>query len=141
MRHLKSGRKLSRNTSHREALMRNMVTSLLKFERIQTTLPKAKELRKVADQVITLVKRGDLHAQRQVRRIVREKSVFQKLFKEHRDKVMDRMGGYTRIYRLKNRIGDGAQLSIIEMVYAPERQASTKKKKKKEKEAKEAAKA
>jgi len=131
MRHLKAGRRLSRNTSHREAMMRNMVTSLLKYDRIKTTLPRAKELRKLAEHIITLVKRGDLHAQRQVRQIVKEKKVIQKLFKEQRDKVLNQMGGYTRIYKLGNRIGDGSPMSLIEMSYAPEKKAAPKKTKKK----------
>ena len=116
MRHRKSGNRLSRTTSHRQAMVRNMVTSLLEHERIVTTTPKAKEIRKVADRMITLAKRGDLHARRQALSVIRDKKVVAKLFNELKDEYMDRNGGYTRIIRTGNRLGDAAPMAIIELV-------------------------
>ena len=116
MRHRKAGRRLGRNSSHQEAMMRNMVTSLLDHERIVTTTPKAKELRRLADKMITLAKRGDLHARRQVLAVVRSKKVVDKLFTKLKDEYMDRNGGYTRIIRTGNRAGDAAAMAIIELV-------------------------
>ncbi len=116
MRHRNSGRKLSRNTSHRKALLRNMVTSLLDHERIQTTDAKAKELRGVADRMITLGKRGDLHARRQALAVIRDKDVTAKLFSELADRYRERPGGYTRIIKAGRRAGDAAPVSIIELV-------------------------
>lgn len=116
MRHKKAGRRLGRTTPHRKAMMRNMVTSLLEHERIVTTTPKAKELRKLADQMITLAKRGDLHARRQALSVIRDKKVVDKLFSQLRDEYMDRNGGYTRILRTGNRNGDAAAMAIIELV-------------------------
>ena len=116
MRHRKSGNRLSRTTSHRQAMVRNMVTSLLEHERIVTTTPKAKEIRKVADRMITLAKRGDLHARRQALSVIRDKKVVAKLFDELKEEYMDRNGGYTRIIRTGNRLGDAAPMAIIELV-------------------------
>jgi large subunit ribosomal protein L17 len=116
MRHLKSGRQLSRNSSHRWALMRNLITSLLREEKIQTTDPKAKELRRWVDRVITLGKRGDLHARRQVLSIVFDKAVVKKLFDTIGPRFKDRPGGYTRIIKLGIRHGDAAQMAQIELV-------------------------
>jgi large subunit ribosomal protein L17 len=116
MRHLKSGRQLSRNSSHRWALMRNLITALLREEKIQTTDPKAKELRRWVDRVITLGKRGDLHARRQVLAIVQDKAVVQKLFDTIGPRFKDRPGGYTRIIKLGVRHGDAAQMALIELV-------------------------
>ena len=116
MRHKKAGRRLGRTTPHRKAMMRNMVTSLLEHERIVTTTPKAKELRMLADQMITLAKRGDLHARRQALSVIRDKKVVDKLFSQLRDEYMDRNGGYTRIIRTGNRTGDAAAMAIIELV-------------------------
>jgi large subunit ribosomal protein L17 len=116
MRHGKSGRKLGRTKSHREAMLRNMVTSLLKYEKITTTDAKAKELRKVAEQMITLGKRGDLHARRQALSFVRDKEVVGKLFDELSLRYRDCAGGYTRIVKTGNRTGDNAPVSIIEFV-------------------------
>jgi large subunit ribosomal protein L17 len=96
--------------------MRNMVTSLLEHERIVTTTPKAKELRKLADKMITLAKRGDLHARRQALAVIRSKEVVDKLFTKLKDEYMDRNGGYTRIIRTGNRNGDAAPMAIIELV-------------------------
>jgi len=116
MRHLKSGRQLSRNSSHRWALMRNLITALLREEKIQTTDPKAKELRRWVDRVITLGKRGDLHARRQVLSIVYDKTVVKKLFDTIGPRFKDRPGGYTRIIKLGIRHGDAAQMAQIELV-------------------------
>ena len=116
MRHLKSGRQLSRNSSHRWALMRNLITALLREEKIKTTDPKAKELRRWVDRVITLGKQGTLHARRQVLGIVQDKSVVRKLFDTLGPRFKDRPGGYTRIIKLGLRRGDAAQMSVIELV-------------------------
>jgi len=118
MRHLKSGRQLSRNSSHRWALMRNLITALLREEKIRTTDPKAKELRRWADRVITLGKRGDLHARRQAASIVRDKAVVRKLFDTIGPRFKQRPGGYTRIVKLGLRRGDAAQMAVIELVAA-----------------------
>jgi large subunit ribosomal protein L17 len=116
MRHQKSGRQLSRNSSHRWALMRNMITSLLREEKIKTTDPKAKELRRWVERVITLGKRGDLHARRQVLSIVYDKTVVKKLFDTIGPRFKERPGGYTRIIKLGVRHGDAAQMALIELV-------------------------
>lgn len=118
MRHLKSGRQLSRNSSHRWAMMRNMITALLREEKIRTTDPKAKELRRWVERVITLGKRGDLHARRQVLSIVTEKAVVKKLFDIIAPRFKERPGGYTRIMKVGIRRGDAAPVSIIELVDA-----------------------
>ena len=116
MRHQKAGRKLNRNSAHRKALFRNMVTSLLDHERIHTTDAKAKELRGLADRMITLGKRGDLHARRQALSVIRDKEVTAKLFGELADRYRDRPGGYTRVIKLGHRAGDAAPQSMIELV-------------------------
>lgn len=116
MRHSKTGRRLGRTTSHRIAMFRNMVTSLLNHERIITTDAKAKEIRSVAEKMITLGKRGDLHAQRQAAAYIREKSVVTKLFATLAPRYKERAGGYTRIIKLGQRQGDAAPLSVIELV-------------------------
>jgi len=116
MRHNNSGRRLGRTTSHRIAMFRNMVTSLLNHERIVTTDAKAKEIRSVAEKMITLGKRGDLHAHRQAAAYIREKSVVTKLFSTIAPRYKDRAGGYTRIIKLGQRLGDAASLSVIELV-------------------------
>ena len=116
MRHLKSGRQLSRNSSHRWALMRNLVTALLREEKIQTTDAKAKELRRWVDRVITLGKRGDLHARRQALAVVQDKAVVRKLFDSIAPRFKDRPGGYTRIIKIGIRRGDAAPVSMIELV-------------------------
>ena len=120
MRHLKSGRKLNRTSSHRWALMRNMVTSLLRDEKIRTTDPKAKELRRWVDRVITLGKQGTLHARRQVLAIVQDKAVARKLFDTIAPRFKERPGGYTRIIKIGWRRGDAAPISLIELVGASE---------------------
>lgn len=116
MRHGKSGRRLGRTTSHREAMFRNLVTSFLSHEKITTTDAKAKEIRSVAEKMITLGKRGDLHALRQAASYIREKSVVTKLFSAIAPRYKDRSGGYTRIVKLGIRQGDAAPISIIELV-------------------------
>src|SRR5262245_42334479 len=116
MRQLKSGRQLSRNSSHRWALMRNLITALLREEKIQTTNPKAKELRRWVERVITLGKRGDLHARRQAAAIVQDKAVVKKLFDAIGPRFKERPGGYTRIIKLGIRHGDAAQMALIELV-------------------------
>jgi large subunit ribosomal protein L17 len=116
MRHRKTGRKLGRTSSHRTAMMRNIVTSLLDMERIVTTVPKAKEVRRVAEQMITLGKRGDLHARRQAMSYIQSKAVVAKLFDQLSNQYADRQGGYTRIIRTGTRLGDAAPMAIIELV-------------------------
>jgi len=116
MRHNKSGRKLGRNSGHRNAMMRNMVTSLIEHGRITTTDSRAKELRKLVDRMITLGKRGDLHARRQASQVIRTRQVLAKLFDQVGPRFKDRPGGYTRIIKLGNRLGDNAPQSIIELV-------------------------
>lgn len=122
MRHNNTGRKLGRNASHRNAMFRNMVTSLFEHGKVETTDAKAKELRRVAERLITLGKRGDLHARRLVLAYVRSKEVVAKLFTEISPKFAERPGGYTRIVKLWNRRGDNAPVSMLELVqeaYAP----------------------
>ncbi|CAK8710980.1 MAG: 50S ribosomal protein L17 [Candidatus Electrothrix sp. AW2] len=116
MRHKKAGRKLNRSASHRSAMMRNIVTSLLEHERISTTVPKAKEARRVAEKMITLGKRGDLHARRQAMAFIRSKDIVAKLFDELSEQYADRQGGYTRIIRTGVRPGDAAPMAMIELV-------------------------
>jgi len=116
MRHRKSGRKLGRTTSHREAMFRNMVTSLFEHERIVTTTPKAKEARSIADKMITLAKKGDLHAKRQALSYIRSKDIVAKLFDVIQLKFTDRNGGYTRIIQAGVRRGDAAPMAILELV-------------------------
>jgi len=121
MRHRHKGRKLNRTTSHRKALLRNMVTALLDIEQIETTDAKAKELRSITERMITLGKRGedDLSARRQALRVIRSKKIVAQLFNELGPRYADRPGGYTRIVKVENRRGDGAHLSIIAMVKEP----------------------
>lgn len=130
MRHQKSGVKLNRTSSHRKAMFRNMVTSLLKHDRIRTTDAKAKELRRWADHLVTLAKRGDLHARRQAMSIVREKDVVHKLFEEAPKRFGTISGGYTRIIKVGLRPGDAASMSMIELVDAGDHKAPKKAKKK-----------
>lgn len=116
MRHLKSGRKLGRTTAHRKALFRNMVTALIRSERIRTTLAKAKELRGHVEKTITLGKKGTLHAKRLARKVVHEKDAFVKLFGPLSERYAKRNGGYTRIIKIGNRRGDDAPMAFIELV-------------------------
>ncbi|MBN2361110.1 MAG: 50S ribosomal protein L17 [Deltaproteobacteria bacterium] len=116
MRHLNQGRKLNRTSPHRRAMFRNMVTSLLIHERIMTTDAKAKELRRYADKLITLGKRGDLHARRQAFRLVRDHEALHKLFSDLGERFRGRPGGFTRITKIGRRRGDAAPMSVIELV-------------------------
>jgi len=116
MRHLKAGRKLGRTSSHRLATMRNLVTSFLQHEQIETTDAKAKELKRLADKMVTLGKRGDLHARRQAMSVLRDESVGKKLFDDIAPRFKERAGGYTRILKIGRRHGDNAPVSLIELV-------------------------
>ncbi len=131
MRHRKAGVKLNRTSSHRDAMFRNMVTSLFKHERIRTTDVKAKELRRWADNLITLAKRGDVHARRQALAIIREKDVVHKLFAEATERYGAVSGGYTRIVKLGRRPGDAAPISLIELLSSEDDRKKKKTKKKK----------
>ena len=132
MRHRKAGLKLNRTPSHRQAMFRNMVTTLFKYERIRTTGAKAKEVSRWADHLITLAKRGDLHARRQALSIVREKEVVHKLFEHASERFGTVSGGYTRVIKLGLRPGDAAPMSLVELIAIED----TKKKKAKKKKAK-----
>jgi len=116
MRHRKRGRQLGRDTDHRRALFRNLVTSLLEHEKIETTEAKAKELRGIADRMISLGKRGDLHARRLALAYVQSRSVVEKLFSDIAPRFTDRNGGYTRLIKTRVRPGDGARMSLVELV-------------------------
>ena len=129
MRHQKAGRRLGRNTSHRKAMLRNITTSFLEMERIETTEAKAKELRRYAEKMITLGKRGDLHARRQALSFIRKREVVEKVFSEYAERYRDRKGGYTRIMKLGRRVGDNAKMAIIELLPADEKKKSKEKKK------------
>ncbi|MCK4502757.1 MAG: 50S ribosomal protein L17 [Desulfuromonadales bacterium] len=116
MRHNKSGRKLGRKPDHRQHMMRNMVTSFFEYEKITTTVTRAKELRKLVDKMITLGKRGDLHARRQALQVIRDPKIVAKVFEMIAPRFSDRPGGYTRIIKLVNRQGDNAPMCVFEMV-------------------------
>jgi len=116
MRHRKAKYKLGMNTSHRQAMLRNMVTSLLEYESIVTTDARAKALRSLADKMITLGKRGDLHARRQALRVIRSKRVAKRLFDEIAPRYADRDGGYVRVLKKGPRPGDCAAMSLVELV-------------------------
>lgn len=128
MRHRKRGKKLGRNASHRRAMFRNMVTSLFKYEQVETTDAKAKELRPVAEKMITLAKRGDLHARRQALSYMKDKATTHKMFEDLKDRYLDRQGGYVRIIKKGNRKGDGAPVSIIQLLPIDEAKKRSKKK-------------
>jgi large subunit ribosomal protein L17 len=141
MRHRKAGRKLNRSSSHRLMMLRNMVTSLLEHERIETTEAKAKEVRSLAERLITLGKRGDLHARRQALSVINSKTVTHKLFNDIAPRFAGRNGGYTHIFKTRNRPGDGAALAIVELIppqvqEVPEKTSKKPAAKKKEKAAK-----
>ena len=116
MRHGVAGRKLGVTSTHRIAMLRNMATSLIKHEQITTTLPKAKELRPYVERIITLGKRGDLHARRQAAAQIRDEAVVRKLFDTLAPRYAARTGGYTRVLRAGIRYGDAAQMAVIELV-------------------------
>jgi large subunit ribosomal protein L17 len=130
MRHRKAGLKLSRTSSHLNAMFRNLVTSLFKHDRIRTTDTKAKELRRWADHIVTLAKRGDLHARRQALAIVQESAVVHKVFEKAAERYGSTAGGYTRLVKLGPRPGDAADMTLVELI-GSEAEAKTKKKAKK----------
>ena len=130
MYHGKAGRKLGRTSSHREAMFRNMVTSIIKHESIRTTDTTAKEVRKLADRMITLGKKGDLHARRQALSIVRDKDMVGKLFGELTERFRNRAGGYTRIVKVGYRFGDNAPVSILEYIPDEKKKEKAKPKRK-----------
>ena len=132
MRHQKTGKKLGRDSSHRRAMLRNMATSLFKHEQLETTEAKAKELRPVVEKMIGLAKRGDLHARRQALSFLKDKSTTHGLFEELKDRYINRQGGYVRIVKKGFRKGDGAPVSILQLLPG---EGEKKKKKKKEKAA------
>jgi large subunit ribosomal protein L17 len=116
MQHNRAGRKLGRTTAHRRALFRNQLSSLITHERIQTTLPKAKDLRPLMEKMITLGKRGGLHARRLALKTIPEATTVKKLFEEIAPRFQSRTGGYTRILKLGRRPGDGAEMAILEFI-------------------------
>jgi large subunit ribosomal protein L17 len=118
MRHGKSGRQLGRDTKHRRSLFRNLVTSFLKHERIETTVPKAKELRSIAERIITLGKQGSLHARRQALAYIKSEEVVTKLFDVISPRFLDRPGGYSRLIRTRRRYGDAAEMALLELLKA-----------------------
>jgi len=120
MRHHKYGGKLGRTGAHRDAMFRNLVTSLLEHERVQTTDAKARQIRRIAERMITLGKRGDLHARRRAASLIRSREVTAKVFGTLADRFRARPGGYTRVLKLGRRLGDAAPLAIVELVEAPE---------------------
>ena len=116
MRHRWAHRKLNRSSSHRKAMFANMAAALIKHEQIKTTLPKAKELRAVVDKLVTLGKRGDLHARRQAAAQLPDDAIVAKLFDSLAERYVDRQGGYTRVLRAGHRHGDAADMAVIELV-------------------------
>lgn len=116
MRHRKAGRKLNRTSSHRKAMFANMAASLIEHEQIVTTLPKAKELRPIVEKLVTLGKRGDLHARRQAISQIQDQNQVRKLFDTIAKRYIDRNGGYTRIMKAGFRYGDSAPMAVIEFV-------------------------
>ena len=116
MRHRTSGRKLNRTSAHRKAMFANMAAALIKHEQIKTTVAKAKELRPVVDKLITLGKRGNLHARRQALSVLRDRALAEKLFGALAERYADRPGGYTRVMRAGFRYGDDAPMAVIELV-------------------------
>jgi len=116
MRHGFHGRRFSRTTSHRKAMFANMAASLIKHEQIKTTLPKAKDLRRVVDRLITLGKRGDLHARRQALSVLRDSDITAKLFDDLAERYKERSGGYSRVLKAGFRYGDMAPMAVIELV-------------------------
>lgn len=116
MRHGCAGRQFGRNTGHRKALLRTLVSSLLRNEKIETTVAKAKEIRPLAEKMITLAKRGDLHARRQVSSFLQDDDAVKGLFAQIAPRFSSRNGGYTRIVPTRNRMGDAAPMAVIELV-------------------------
>ncbi len=138
MRHRIAGRKLGRTTSHRVAMLRNLVTSLLEHERVKTTDAKAKEVRPLAERLIGLAKRGDLHARRQALSVVRKPDVVKKLFETLSPRYQSRTGGYLRIVKVGYRPGDGAPVSLVELIGEGKEGAKKAKAKKKREKGKRA---
>jgi large subunit ribosomal protein L17 len=116
MRHACAGRQFGRNSGHRKALLRTLVRSLLKNEKIETTVAKAKEIRPLAEQMITLAKRGDLHARRQAQSFIQDEAVVKGLFADIAPRFASRNGGYTRIVPTRQRMGDAAPMAVIELI-------------------------
>lgn len=116
MRHLKAGRKLNRTASHRKAMLNNMAISIIEHERIQTTLPKAKEVRAVVERLVTYAKKGDLHGIRLISRTVKNKDLVMKLVNDLAPAYAERSGGYTRVLKVGPRRGDNTEMAIIELV-------------------------
>jgi large subunit ribosomal protein L17 len=133
MRHLIKRKKLRRNTSHRRALLRNLVTSFLEKERIRTTLVKAKAARPLAEKMITLAKKDSLQARRQTLRFIYKKPVVKKLFEELGPRFSERPGGYTRVVKIGPRAGDGAEMAILELIGSEFKKKEKKKGKEKAK--------
>jgi large subunit ribosomal protein L17 len=133
MRHLHQGRRLGRTTEHRQAMLKNLITSFLEKERVKTTVAKAKEARPLAEKMITLGKKNTLHARRQALAALAKESAVTKLFKDLAPRFSERAGGYTRIVKLGPRAGDGAQMALLELVGT---EFKKKQKKKKDKGAK-----
>ncbi len=138
MRHRIAGRKLGRTTSHRLAMLRNLVTSLLEHERVKTTDAKAKEVRPMAEKLISLAKRGDLHARRQALSVVRKPDLVKKLFETLSPRYQSRTGGYLRIVKVGYRPGDGAPVSLVELIGEGKEGAKKAKAKKKREKGKRA---
>jgi large subunit ribosomal protein L17 len=130
MKHRVVGRRLDRTTEHRTAMFRNLVTSLFRHERIVTTTPKAKEIKRFADRFITLAKKGTPHARRLAHRDVRDVEVLNKLFETLGPRFKDRAGGYTRLVRVGRRAGDAAEMAMIELVERTKAVAEGEEKKK-----------
>lgn len=128
MRHLVKGRKLRRTTAHREALLRNLVTSLFDKERIKTTVAKAKEARPLAEKLITLGKKGTLHARRQALAVLYKEDTAVRLFDVIAPRFSERPGGYTRVVKLGPRLGDGAEMALLELVGSEFKKKEKKKK-------------
>ncbi len=129
MRHQKTGRKLGRNSSHRKAMYRNMVTSLFKHGQLETTDAKAKELKPIAEKLITLAKKGDLHSRRLALSYMNEKTVTHKLFDDIKNGYLNRQGGYLRVIKNGFRRGDGAAVSIVQLLPAEAAKKKAKKSK------------
>jgi len=127
MRHQVKRGKLGRNTAHRRALMRNLVTSFLERERVRTTLAKAKSARPIAEKMITLAKRGTLHARRQALAYLTKEAAVKRLFDEVGPRFSERPGGYTRIVKLDRRAGDGASMAMLELIGAEFKKKAKKK--------------
>ncbi len=124
MRHACAGRQFGRNSGHRKALLKMLVVSLLRNEKIETTAAKAKEIRPLAEKMITLAKRGDLHARRQAMSFIQDEAVVRGLFTDIAPRFTSRNGGYTRIVPTRRRMGDAAPMAVIELVELKKREAS-----------------